>query len=74
MARPTIYQPKPEDYSVPTADNNTSRRVRFTAEQCAFLEKLFPEQELTHQTTEAHMRHYLGQRSVIHAVRRCVTR
>ncbi len=74
MARPAVYHPKPEDYSVPTADTNTSRKVRFTVEQLAFLEKLFPEQVFTHQTTEAQMRHYHGQRNVIDTVRRCVTR
>lgn len=59
---------------VPTVDTNDSRKVRFTVEQLAFLERLFPEQVFTHQTTEAQMRHYHGQRNVIDTVRRCVTR
>lgn len=77
MARP--HQPVHIDprtmtsHQIPVTDTNESRKVRFTPDQLSFLEKHFPEQVFTHQTTEAQMRHYHGQRNVIDTVRRCTS-
>lgn len=44
-------------------------KVEFTQKQMDFLEKQFPEQVGTPQTTDAQLRYWSGQRSVIAVLR-----
>lgn len=56
-----------------TTQNRTAKpTVQFTAKQLAELEKLFPPQVLPHTESEARIREYFGQQSVVDAVRKRV--
>jgi hypothetical protein len=48
--------------------------VQFTAKQLDELEKTFPQMTLPHTASEAHMREYFGQQSVMEFVRKRVQR
>lgn len=52
-----------------TSSNNRELEVYFHPEQLKYIEKVFPEVHFPPDVSEETLRHYNGQRSIIHFVR-----